>query len=135
MPPRKKLSAKQEFFERGQKLLQDAENSKNPAIAKLRTKMAKRYFTQDTRGDAKVSPPLALSIGTLYIVAATISGIYCARVCDSKTFAAVVIVSILFALILFVFLFALTGVMTEATIAKTIIRMWDKVIAKLKLSF
>jgi uncharacterized membrane protein len=109
-----------------------AENSPNPALAKLRARAAKRYLVQDALGDAKVSPVWALLLGVLYLVGATALCVYCADAYDPKTLAAVTIVCLLFALILLLFLFALTGIMTEATIAKVIVRMWDKVIAKLK---
>lgn len=129
MPPRKAPSPKEKFFERGQELLQDAANSANPTLAKLRTKMAERYFEQDVLGDAKVSPRLGLFIGVLYVCVAVIACGYYAS--DRALFTPVLIAFILFALMLFLFLFALTGVMTESTIAKIIVRMWDRVVGKI----
>jgi hypothetical protein len=132
MPQLKGRSPKEEFFERGRQLLDDAENSKDPALAKLRAKAAKRYFAQDVLGTAKVSPALALFLGVAYVICATGVCIYGVHEFDKGAIVGVLIVCILFALILLLFLFALTGVMTEGTIAKVIVRMWDKVLAKLK---
>jgi hypothetical protein len=56
MPPhKKKPTPKDELFERGRQLLQDAENSANPEFAKLRAKAAKRYFDADLKGGSEMS--------------------------------------------------------------------------------
>jgi hypothetical protein len=55
MPPHKKATPKDDFFERGRQLLQDAENSANPEFARLRAKAAKRYFDADVKGGSEMS--------------------------------------------------------------------------------
>jgi hypothetical protein len=132
MQPPKGRSPKDEFFKRGRLLLEDAANSTNPALAKLRTKMAKRYFAEDVLGTAKVRPIFGLVVGTVYFLVSATVCIYCAQSCARSTFVGVLLVCLLFGLLLLLFLFALTGVMTETTIAKVIVRMWDKVVAKLR---
>jgi len=56
MPPHnEKPTHKDEFFERGRQLLQDAENSTNPEIAKLRARAANRYFDADLKGGSQMN--------------------------------------------------------------------------------
>src|SRR5580658_6581886 len=56
MPSHKRNpTPKDNLFERGRQLLQDAENSTNPEIAKLRAKAAKRYFDADLKDGSEMS--------------------------------------------------------------------------------
>jgi len=110
MPQLKGHSPKDDFFERGRKRLKDAENSKNPVVAKLRAKVAKRYFAQDTLGAAKVRPGVAFLLGATYLVGSTAIAVYCATLYEKGTFVLVLTTLLLFALLLLIFLFTLTGV-------------------------
>jgi hypothetical protein len=132
MPPPKIRSPKDEFFKKARLLLDDNANSTDPTSAKLRQKMAERYFAEDVLGSAKVRPVWALIIGTIYFLGAAAFCIRCATSCATGKFVGVLLVCLLFGLLLLLLLFALAGIMTETTVAKVIVRMWDKVIAKVR---
>ena len=68
MQPLKLKSPKSEFFECGRQLLEDAENSTDPVLARLRTEAGRKYFDLDLTGGARVSPLRALTVGVLVLL-------------------------------------------------------------------
>jgi len=130
MQPRKLKSPKSEFFECGRQLFQDAENSTDPVLARLRAEAGKKYFDLDLTGGARVSPRRALTVGVLVIL-------FLAGICilvDIKLSGVVVgcvlTTCLLFALLIVVLLLALCGVMGDTAVAGVISGMYDKTLGK-----
>jgi preprotein translocase subunit Sec61beta len=130
MPPPKKCNPKEEYFERGQRLLADAENSSDPVLKELRTKMAKRYFSADSLGAAAVSPHHVVFIGFLAIVVLAAIAFYAAMRLSGVVFGSVLVVCSFFSIIVVILMLALTGVMTENTVSKLLVNMWTKTLSK-----
>lgn len=129
MPPhKKKPTPKDEFFERGRQLLQDAENSKNPKFAKLRARAGKRYLDADVKGGARISTGLALGLGlpTMLLLAGT--PVVVAFEFSSAVFWLVLIACVTFALIILLLLLALSGLMADTLVAKVMLGMFDKLL-------
>jgi hypothetical protein len=131
MPPLKVRDSKDHYFERGQELLADAENSSDPALKKLRSKMAKRYFAADSLGAAVVSPPLVILIGFPIIVALAALTFYAAIRLNGAVFGAVLAGCSFFSIVTVILMLALTGVMTENTVSKLLLNMWGKALSKI----
>jgi hypothetical protein len=130
MPPPKKCNPKDDFFNRAQKLLADAENSSDPALKNLRLEMAKRYFAQDSLGAATISPRHVLYSGIPALVALAVISLYAAMRLTGTVFAAVLVACSFFAIIVVVLMLALTGIMTENTISKLLVSLWSKTLSK-----
>jgi len=125
MPPRKPRTPKDALFEHGRQLLQDAENSTDPELKKLRIEAARRYFKIHL-----ISPGVALVVGLLVFSVLAASSIYSAYHASRAIFVSVSTVCVLFALVISLFLFALSGIMGDTLVAKVILGMFDKVLAK-----
>lgn len=130
MPPRK--TAKEEFFERGRQLLEDAENSVNPQFAKLRAKAAKRYFDADVKGGARVSTGLALALGLPVLLLLAAVCIYVDLNFSGGVVWTVLVACLTFAILIMLLLLALAGLMAGTVVAKVMLGMFDKVVAAVK---
>jgi hypothetical protein len=130
MPLPKKVNPKEEYFDRGQKLLTDAENSSDPVLNDLRVKMAKRYFAADTLGRATVSPLHVFYTGIPVLLVLAGLSLYAAMRLSGAAFGAVLVVCVFFAIIVVILMLALTGVMTENTVSKLLLNMWAKTLSK-----
>jgi hypothetical protein len=130
MPPPKKRTPKDDLFEYGMRLLQDAENSSNPELVRLRTEAARKFFDVHLKGSARVSPRLALGLGLPVLLVLAGICIYSAIEHSGVVFACVLTACLLFALVILVLLLALCGVMGDSTVAKVVLGMFDKVIEK-----
>jgi|SRR5467141_2209951 len=130
MPPHKrKPTPKDDFFEHGRQLLQDAENSTNPKFAKLRAKAAKRYFDAHVKGGARISTGLALGVGLPVILLLAGICIYAAIKLSPTVVWFVLIACVAFTLIIMLMLLALTGLMGDSLVAKVMLGIFDKLIA------
>jgi preprotein translocase subunit Sec61beta len=134
MPPPKKANPKEKFYEHGQELLNDAQNSPDPELKKLRLEAAKRYFAEDALGEAKVSPVLALIVGIVVLVILAAVTIYVSTHFAGAISTLVLIACAFFAIIVLLLVFALTGVMPANTLSKTIIGIWSKLLSKFQSS-
>jgi len=130
MPPPEPKSPSSDFFERGRQLFQDAENSNDPELRKLRIKSAKRYFHLDLKGGTRVSPRQAMRVGVgvalLFVGACIYVGIKLNGVIASFVLA----VCLLFFLVIVLTLLALCGILGDTVVAGAISNMYDKTIGK-----
>jgi hypothetical protein len=130
MPPhKKKATPKDDFFEHGRQLLQDAENSTNPKFAKLRAKAAKRYFDAHVKGGARISTGLALGVGLPVLLVMAVPCVYAGITFSASIFWFVLIACVTFALIILLLLLALTGLMGDTVVAKVMVGIFDELMA------
>ena len=131
MPPhKKKTTPKEDFFEHGRQLLQDADNSTNPKLATLRAKAGKRYLEAHLKGSARISPGLALGVGLPVLLVLAGTCVYAGVKFSAAIFWFVLIACVTFALIILLLLLALTGLMGDTVVAKVMLGILDKVIAR-----
>jgi uncharacterized RDD family membrane protein YckC len=130
MPPPKK-SPKDSFYDRGQKLLRDAENSNNPALAKLRREAGERYLNAELPVADRMSPTAAAYIFVIYILLATSTTIYIGLTQGKASGLFAFWTAFGFALVLLLFLLAATKLMGQTLVAKLFMKIWEKWIKKL----
>ena len=129
MPPRKpKPTPRDDFFEHGRQLLQDAENSQNPKFAKLRARAAKRYFVAHVRGGARISTGIALGVGLPVMLALAGVSIYVGIKFSGMVVWFVLITAVAFAMLIMLLLLALAGLMGDTLVAKVMLGIFDKLL-------
>jgi hypothetical protein len=131
MPPNK-AKPKEQFFANAQKLLEDAQNSPDPELKKLRMEAARRYFAEDALGAAKISPIHGFYIGVVTILIFAGATFYIATRLHGAALVSVLVVFAFFTMLVLVLVLALAGVMSESTVSKTIVNLWVKFLSMVR---
>jgi hypothetical protein len=125
----KKPSPKDSLAEYGLRLLNDAENSSNPALVQLRVEMIPKFFAAHISGNVQVSPRSALLVALP--VLAILSGIpIYSAIKGSPSVTSVTVICLLFSLVFIVFMLAICGKMSDSVVGRLISGMFNKLIAK-----
>lgn len=131
MPPLEPKSPNNDFFERGRQLFQDAENSSDPELRKLRIISAKMYFHLDLKGGTRVSPRQAMRVGIGVALLFVGVCVYVVMKLSGATAAFVLLVCLLFLLIIILTLLALCGILGDTVVAEVFSGMYDKTLGKI----
>jgi len=129
-PQSKKRTPKDNLAEYGMQLLNDAENSRNPELVRLRIEIIDKLFDAHLKASAPVSPRMALYITIPALAALALISIYTAMTQTQAVYISVTSVAILFALIFIVFMLALCGKMSDTVTGKLISGMFEKVVTR-----
>jgi hypothetical protein len=80
-PPKKKRTPRENLGEYAMRLLEDPNNSNDPAFAELRREMARKLLDAHIKGNVQVSPRTAMIVGTPSLLG--IGGLPFTRLCTS----------------------------------------------------
>jgi hypothetical protein len=130
-PPEKKRTPRENLGEYAMRLLEDPNNSNDPAFAELRREMARKLLDAHIKGNVQVSPRTAMIVGTPSLLGMGGFAVYAALHFTRTIFYPVLGVCLLFAILLIVLLLALCGVMADTVVAKILTHTIDKAMAKL----
>jgi hypothetical protein len=130
-PPKKKRTPRENLGEYAMRLLEDPNNSQDPAFGELRLEMARELFKAHIKGNVQVSPRTAMVVGTISLFCIGGFAAYAALHFSRTIFNPVLGVCLIFAVLLIVLLLALCGLMADTVVAKILTHTVDKAMAKL----
>lgn len=127
MPPRNRRTPKDEFVTHGLRLLEDAENSKDPVLVALRMKYVEKFFDAHLKANAAVSPRAAFCTTALVLLLLTGITLYSAMEQSQAVFVSVAITCVAFALVFVLAALALCGKMGDTVVGRVILGMFKRV--------
>lgn len=125
-------SPKKDLAEYGIRLLNDAENSTNPELIKLREKYVAKYLDAHLKANTTISSRTAVAVTVPILMFLLAFCVYAAVKLSHSAFISIVAVSMLFALLLVLFMLAISGHLGENVVADAIVKMYNSVAGILK---